>query len=341
MPEQSISPVLMADIAGTSLTPEDRELLEHPGLGGLILFRRNYRDHARLCALLEQVRRLRPELLVAVDQEGGRVQRFAEGFTRLPPMAALGRWHDREPRAALRGARQLGALMASELLECGVDISFAPVLDLDYGTSAVIGDRSFHADPQVVALLAEAWVDGMHDAGMAATGKHFPGHGYAAEDSHHELPQDSRSLDEIRAMDLVPFRRLAASLDGIMPAHLRYPRVDELPAGFSRYWLEEVLRGELGFEGVIFSDDLAMAGAAVAGDYAARAAAALDAGCDMVLVCNDRPGALEVLSFLEQAPHGARVAASRLRGRASVVPDRDAARELARRLCESRGEGSD
>ena len=317
-------PVVMADLDGTALTDGDRAVLESPALGGLILFARNYRDPEQLRALVAEVRARRPELLLAVDQEGGRVQRFRDGFTRLPPMRILGHWYDREPGAALAATRALGGLMARELLDCGLDISFAPVLDLDHGHSAVIGDRAFHSRPGAVVALAGAWIRGMGEQGMAATGKHFPGHGHAAADSHHALPEDDRDLAEIRRTDLYPFTRLAGMLDGIMPAHLLYGRVDAQPAGFSSYWLRQVLRGELDYEGVIFSDDLAMEGAAGAGDYSARAAAALEAGCDMVLVCNDRPGALEVLSYLEREPRDVAVPASRLRARRARVPPPDA-----------------
>jgi beta-N-acetylhexosaminidase len=312
MPD-AIAPVLMLDIDGTELTAEDRELLAHPATGGLIFFTRNYEDRAQLCALVDAVRAVRPDILIAVDQEGGRVQRFRDGFTRLPPMAALGALYARDRAEGALAARQLGALMASELVDCGIDISFAPVLDLDFGHSEVIGDRAFGREPGQVVALAGAFIDGMADAGMAATGKHFPGHGHVAADSHLELPVDERSLADIRAQDLLPFKHLAARLKGIMPAHVVYTAADDNPAGFSRFWLQDVLRQELGFKGVIFSDDLAMAGAAFAGDYPARARAALGAGCDMVLVCNDRAGAVQVAQSLEQwQPDASLVAATTL-----------------------------
>ncbi|CAK0781729.1 beta-N-acetylhexosaminidase [Gammaproteobacteria bacterium] len=296
----SLGPV-MVDIEGTTLMAEDRELLRHPQVGGIILFSRNYTSPEQLQALLAEVHALRnPRLLVAVDHEGGRVQRFREGFTRLPAVARLGEIYDLDPRRALRLADLAGWLMAAELRAVGVDFSFAPVLDLGKGVSTVIGDRAFHATPQGVARLAQAYVTGMQRAGMAATGKHFPGHGAVAADSHLALPVDERSFDEIVAEDLYPFRTLIAhGLAGIMPAHVVYPQIDPAPAGFSRFWLQEVLRTRMGFQGVIFSDDLSMVGAEGVGGYGARAHAALEAGCDMVLVCNRRVGAVEVLHALE------------------------------------------
>ncbi|MAO60729.1 MAG: beta-N-acetylhexosaminidase [Alcanivorax sp.] len=321
MPETNhTQPLLMLDLAGLTPDQEEKELLRHPAVGGLILFSRNYQEPDQLHQLVRAVRAERPELLIAVDQEGGRVQRFRTEFTRLPPMATLGRYHDRDPEGARQAADLLGELMADELRAFDLDISFAPVLDLDYGHSSVIGDRSFHADPDRVTTLAGAFLDGMARAGMAATGKHFPGHGHVAADSHLELPEDPRDRDAL-APDLAPFRALAGRLEGIMPAHVRYPAVAPEPAGFSAHWLGRVLRGECGYRGVIFSDDLAMAGAAAAGDYPQRAEAALTAGCDMVLVCNDRPGAVAVLEWLEGRRFDARVPAATLRGRARAPMD--------------------
>jgi|TARA_R100001143_G_scaffold24275_1_gene24828 beta-N-acetylhexosaminidase len=307
-------PLLMLDLEGPGVTPEEQDLLRHPAVGGLILFSRNYQEPDQLYELVRQVRETRPDLLIAVDQEGGRVQRFRTEFTRLPPMAALGRFHGRDPGGARHAADLLGELMADELRGFDIDISFAPVLDLDFGTSSVIGDRSFNADPEAVTDLAGAFIDGMARAGMAATGKHFPGHGHVAADSHLELPEDPRSWEQLQD-DLVPFKALAPRLDGIMPAHVRYQSVDDEPAGFSRHWLGKVLRGDCGYRGVIFSDDLGMAGAAGAGDFSQRAEAALGAGCDMVLVCNDRAGAVTVAQWLEGRHFEHRVGAAALRGK--------------------------
>lgn len=332
--EATLQPLLMLDLQGVALSEEERELLAHPAVGGLILFSRNYQDRQQLAALIDEVRAVRRDILIAVDQEGGRVQRFRDGFVRLPPMAALGRDYRHAPAQALQAADLLGELMAEQLRALDIDISFAPVLDLDHGTSTVIGDRSFAADAATVVALAGAFMDGMARAGMAATGKHFPGHGHVQADSHLELPEDARSRQQLAA-DLAPFKALAPRLEGIMPAHVRYAAVDAEPAGFSRYWLQDVLRGECGYRGVIFSDDLGMAGAAVAGSFSERAAAALGAGCDMVLVCNDRPGAVAVLQWLEGQHFTPRVPAAALRGRARAPMSpsrRRAAEQVAIRL---------
>ncbi|MDF1629731.1 MAG: beta-N-acetylhexosaminidase [Alcanivoracaceae bacterium] len=332
----SAQPLLMLDVAGQSLTDEDRELLRHPGTGALILFSRNYANPAQLSALVTEIRAETPDILIAVDQEGGRVQRFRENFSRIPPMRCLGALYDRDVDAALAASRELGLLMAAELIPYGVDISFAPVLDLDFGASSVIGDRSFHADADAVVALVAAFIDGMAAAGMAATGKHFPGHGFVQGDSHLELPVDHRTLDEIRAQDMVPFIKLADRLAGMMLAHIVYAQVDAQPAGFSRFWLQNILRDELGYRGLIFSDDLSMEGAAAAGSYAQRAAVALDAGCDMVLVCNNRAGAIDVLRYLEQRPASPVVPASSMRAQQHQVPTAalQAARNTAMRLLE-------
>lgn len=288
---------VMLDVAGFELEAEERDRLLHPAVGGVILFARNYSNPDQVARLAMDIHALRnPALLVAVDHEGGRVQRFRDGFTRLPPMRELGRVYDQSPDAACSLANDVGSVLAHELRACGVDFSFAPVLDLDYGRSSVIGDRSFHADPTAVADLAAALVTGLQEGGMPAVGKHFPGHGYAEADSHTAMPIDERSYDEIEARDLVPFRRLvAAGLRGIMPAHVLYPNVDEQPAGYSKFWLQTVLRERLGFDGTIFSDDLSMVGAHRAGTIVDRASLALDAGCDMVLVCNDPTAAATLL----------------------------------------------
>lgn len=291
---------LMLDLEGTTLTEAEKELLAHPHVGGIILFARNYQNVAQVTALVQAMRAIRPELIIAVDQEGGRVQRFREGFVTLPPMKVLGDLYDSAPDEARQRSYQCGWLMASEVLATGVDISFAPILDVDCGISEVIGNRAFHADPQIAVKLLREFIRGMHDAGMAATGKHFPGHGSVAADSHIALPVDDRSWAEIEAHDLLPFAALARELQGIMPAHVIYSKVDPHPAGFSTFWLQDILRERLNFDGVIFSDDLSMEGAVATGSFSERANAALEAGCDMVLVCNHRVGALEVLAALEK-----------------------------------------
>jgi len=286
---------LMLDIAGTWLTAEDRQLLRQPQVAGLILFARNIEDPRQVRELSAAIRAVRPDLLLAVDQEGGRVQRLRQGFVRLPAMRALA-----DNANAEHLAEQCGWVMATEVLAAGLDLSFAPVLDLDHQRSAVVGSRAFEGDAQRATQLAGAFIRGMNAAGMAACGKHFPGHGWAEADSHVAIPVDERSLDDIRAKDLLPFRQLSQQLAAVMPAHVIYPQVDDSPAGFSRRWLQDILRGELGFEGVIFSDDLSMAGAHVVGDAACRIEAALSAGCDMGLVCNDRAAAELALSALQR-----------------------------------------
>jgi beta-N-acetylhexosaminidase len=327
----------MVDVAGVELDAGDRELLAHPLVGGVILFARNFAAPGQLEALTKAIHALRvPPLLIAVDHEGGRVQRFVEGFTRLPPMGALGRLYDREPAVATSLAGAIGVVIAAELRVRGVDFTFAPVLDIDFGASSVIGDRAFHATPAGVAVLAGGLVGGLARMGMSAVGKHFPGHGWVRADSHHEVPVDERDLAEIEANDLAPYRALAAQgLAGVMPAHVIYPRVDARPAGFSPVWLRDILRRRLGFDGMVFSDDLSMEGASVAGGIVERGGAALEAGCDMVLVCNARPAAERLLDGLGPHALDPRRAARMVR----AAGERSAYRSAAARLKEARGAG--
>ncbi|MFP5408580.1 MAG: beta-N-acetylhexosaminidase [Gammaproteobacteria bacterium] len=304
---------LMLDVAGTELTDDDRRRLGHPLVGGVILFTSNYRDPAQLAALTAEIHALKSApLLIGVDHEGGRVQRFREGFTRLPPMRAFGEIWNAHPQRARELAREAGYVLAGELRAHGVDFSFAPVLDLDYGASSVIGDRAFHADPHAVFQLGQALMLGMKDAGMAACGKHFPGHGFVKADSHVDIPVDERTLADMAIADLVPFRlMIEAGLAAVMPAHVIYPQIDAQPAGFSRVWLQKLLRQQLGFDGMIFSDDLCMEAAGVAGGIVERVTASLAAGCDMALICNRPDLADEALARLEvdwPAPSRARLA---------------------------------
>jgi beta-N-acetylhexosaminidase len=289
---------VVVDIAGTQLAAADADRLRHPLVGMVILFARNFDSGEQLAALTAQIRGLRsPPVLIAVDHEGGRVQRFrAPPFTRLPAMARLGQLWDRDVLQASRMALAIGYVMAAELRAHGVDLTFAPVLDLDWGRSGVIGDRALHRDPRVVALLAAQLMHGMALAGMANCGKHFPGHGWPVADSHVDVPVDERSRRDILAADAAPYRWLGIALAAVMPAHIIYPQVDDRPAGFSARWIRGVLRRQLGFTGAVFSDDLSMAGARVAGGIVARGQAALDAGCDFVLVCNDPAAADELLA---------------------------------------------
>ena len=291
---------LMLDLAGTALTAEEPALLCNPQVGGVILFARNVESRQQVEALVAEIRAVAPQLLIAVDQEGGRVQRFKQGFTLLPAMQQLGDLCHKDREAGLALTRDCGWLMAAEVIACGLDISFAPVLDVDRDTSSIIGDRAFSDQPQSVTDVAAAFIAGMNEAGMAATGKHFPGHGGIFADSHLEAPVDHRDWEQLSEHDLVPFVALADKLGGIMPAHITFPTIDPDSVGFSDFWLKQILRHQLGFDGVIFSDDLAMKGADVAGGYVQKAKLALDAGCDMILVCNDRPGALEVLDFMTE-----------------------------------------
>ena len=295
---------VMLDVEGLALTADDRERLAHPLVGGVILFTRNYADRGQLAALTASIRALRdPALVIGVDHEGGRVQRFRAGFTAIPPMRLLGETWDRDVAQAARDAEALGRTIAGELRPLAIDFSFTPVLDLAYGSSAVIGDRAFHRNPNAVAHLATALRRGLNAGGMAAVGKHFPGHGFVAADSHTDVPVDGRPMAAIAADDLVPFGALVrGGLEAVMPAHVIYPDVDAKPAGYSRVWLQEVLRGRLGFDGMIFSDDLGMAGAHTACDIVARAEAAVEAGCDVVLVCNDAAASDDLLSRWKPTP---------------------------------------
>ena len=312
-----IGPVML-DVAGTVLTAEDAARLRHPLVGGVILFSRNYESPRQLTELTASIHALRsPTLLIAVDHEGGRVQRFREGFTRIPAMRELGKIWDEHPKRAKHLAQQAGYVLAAELRACGVDFSFTPVLDVDFGSSSVIGDRAFHSDPQAIAELAHSLLLGLKQAGMHSVGKHFPGHGFVRADSHLEIPVDERSYTDIELCDLVPFRQMVNyGLTAVMPAHVIYPKVDKHPAGFSAIWLKKILRGELGFEGCIFSDDLSMEGATVAGGIVQRAGAALNAGCDMVLVCNKPDSADELLAGLHwEIPVTGKVRLMQMRGR--------------------------
>lgn len=293
---------VMVDVAGTSLSQHERQRLRHPQVGGVILFSRNFSSRQQLQALCAAIHAERDEpLLIAVDHEGGRVQRFrTDGFTELPAMRALGQLYDHDPMRACRLATEAGYVLASELRACGVDFSFTPVLDLDYGVSGVIGNRAFHRDPKVVAQLARSLVQGLALAGMGACGKHFPGHGAVEADSHHAIPVDERELNQILSDDVAPYDWLGDMvLPSVMPAHVIYPKVDAHPAGFSRRWIQDILRSKLAYDGVVFSDDLTMEGATVAGDILARAQAALGAGCDMVLVCNRPDLADDLLQRLD------------------------------------------
>ena len=282
---------LIIDIAGLTLNKDDRRRLKNPLTGGIILFARNWENRAQLTSLCAAVKAIRKDLLICVDHEGGRVQRFkTDGFTHLPPMRALGELWMKDQLAATNAATACGYVLGAELRSCGVDFSFAPVLDLDFGASSVIGDRALGRDPRVVTLLAKSMMHGLLQAGVMNCGKHFPGHGFVKADSHHEIPVDKRSLKAILADDAAPYEWLNTTLSSVMPAHVIYPKIDSRPAGFSEQWLTYILRGQLGFGGAIFSDDLSMAGARIIDgkevSYSEAAACALNAGCDMVLLCN-------------------------------------------------------
>ncbi|MFM8845545.1 MAG: beta-N-acetylhexosaminidase, partial [Gammaproteobacteria bacterium] len=304
-------------LEGTVLQPIERELLQHPLVGSVILFARNYENPLQLQQLVAAIHAVRnPALIVGVDHEGGRVQRFREGFSRLPPLRRIGHEHDAAPRAGLALARELGWLMAAELRAVGVDLSFAPCVDLDYGVSEVIGDRALHANPEVVGALAVAYMHGMRSAGMVSTAKHFPGHGAVVADSHHALPVDRRSLADLDP-DIAPYRLLIANgLAGVMVAHVLYPEIDAVPASASQRWIRGYLRNELRFQGVVFADDLSMAGAAAVGGIVERAEKALAAGCDVLPVCNHRDSVIALLDgFQPPVDAAAALRRVRLRGR--------------------------
>jgi beta-N-acetylhexosaminidase len=321
---------LMVDVAGTELTAEDRRVLRHPLVGAVILFTRNFGSYGQLEALVRDIRALRnPPLLVTVDHEGGRVQRFRQDFTVLPPSRTIGHAYDLDPEAGRRLAWQCGWLLAAELRATGIDMSFAPCVDLDYGVSEVIGDRAYHRDPEVVARLSVACMQGMRAGGMQATAKHFPGHGAVVADSHKSLPVDRRPLSELTG-DLLPYRRLIANgLASVMVAHVLFPEVDAEPAGFSARWVQRELRWGLGFTGAVFSDDLSMGGAAFAGTVPERARRALAAGCDLLPICNDREAVLAALEELAGAADPlSQVRLVRLHGR--PMPARDDLHQTAR-----------
>jgi beta-N-acetylhexosaminidase len=308
---------LMMDLKGTRIEPEEREMLRHPLVGSVILFTRNYADPEQLTALVADIHSVRsPPLIVAVDQEGGRVQRFRSGFSRLPPIRRIGQQFDIDPKSGLELARQLGWLMAAELRAHGVDLSFAPCVDLDYGASEIIGDRAFHSKADIVGQLAVAYMHGMRNAGMAATAKHFPGHGAVVADSHLALPVDRRPIEDMTE-DMAPYRRLISNgLPAVMVAHVLFPSVDDVPASVSSRWIRGVLRGDLRFQGAVFSDDLSMAGAAAAGDIVTRAERALAAGCDVLPVCNNPASVVTLLDQLKIEPEPAsQLRVVRMRGR--------------------------
>ncbi len=291
---------LMMDLEGLQLSNAEEELIRQPVVGGLILFSRNYQNKSQLHELINSIRQIRPEIIIAVDQEGGRVQRFREGFLSLPPIYSLNQLYAKNPEQAKSSAKELGWTMAAEILHAGLDLSFAPVLDLYNSNSPVIKERAFSDSARTVVELARSYIAGMHEAGMVATGKHFPGHGSVLQDSHHDLPKDERDAAEILENDLRPFAECIDMLDAVMPAHVIYPAIDTRCAGYSEVWIKQKLRQELGFEGVVFSDDLTMAGAHSAGTIEARAELALSAGCDMILVCNNRSATIKVIEWLDK-----------------------------------------
>ncbi len=289
---------VMLDVEGLALSEDDKIILQHPQVGGLILFSRNYSNKNQLRDLIASIKSINQNIIIAVDQEGGRVQRLIQEFTRLAPIGDLGKLYDENPEKALVLAKEHARTMATELIDIGIDLSFTPVLDRNIGMSSVIGNRSFHSETNAIVALASAYISAMHESGMPATGKHFPGHGAVVADSHFDLPVDTRDFATISATDLVPFKALSTQLDAVMVAHVVYQKVSDFPAGFDHFWLNDVLRDQCGFKGVVFSDALDMGALKQSGTMSQRAELALNAGCDMVLVCNDRPGTLEVLDHL-------------------------------------------
>lgn len=290
----------MLDLDGTSLTQEENELLLNPHVGGVILFARNISSRHQVQELCEEIRNINPKLLIAVDQEGGRVQRLKEGYTILPTMQRLSAFLNSDIDKNFSFATDLGWLMASEVIASGLDISFAPVLDLDDSRSSVIGDRSISDNPEQVIDIASAFIEGMNQAGMQAIGKHFPGHGGIFADSHYTFSQDNRSLSELESHDLLPFDALKLKLGGIMTAHISFTNIDKEIATFSKFWLQDILRNKMGFTGIIFSDDLSMKGSDYVGGIEAKVGKALESGCNMILICNDRPAVIEAINFLEK-----------------------------------------
>ena len=317
----ALGPVML-DVEGLTLTPADRDLLREPAVGGVILFTRNYQSPAQLADLVAAIRAVRrPPLLVAADHEGGRVQRFRDGFSVLPPMRRIGRQYDSDPRAALSLARTAGWVAASELRAMDIDLAFTPCVDLDWGASEIIGDRAFHRRPNVVAELASEYCRGLREAGMAAVAKHFPGHGAVVPDSHEQLPVDRRNFGDLLD-DMRPYEKLINNrqLAGVMLAHIIYEEMDPMPAGFSPYWIQNQLREQLGFDGAVFSDDLSMKATKRYGTMPARAKLALEAGCDMVIVCNDRPAASATVgAFREYSNPLSLVRLARLHGTRHVL----------------------
>jgi beta-N-acetylhexosaminidase len=311
------SGALMMDVDGLTITAQECEQISRPEVGGLILFARNYVNKNQLRDLVAAIRQCNPDIIIAVDQEGGRVQRFGDGFLQLPALHQIGKLHHKDSAAGLAAAKECGWVMAVELTDLGVDISFAPVLDLYNADSQVIAERAFAADPDEVIALGKAYMEGMGEAGMSACGKHYPGHGTVTADSHTDLPRDDRSFEEIRAADMKVFEACADSMAGVMPAHIIYPQVDDVCAGFSKVWVEGILRQQLGFDGVVFSDDLLMMAAHSAGAIEERAEQALQAGCDMLLVCNDADSASQVLDWLAQRSHPGSERIGRMRSKSA------------------------